>query len=148
MLKFRLLLSLPQRKFCDKSSHFNVETLCSPENRDKCLKQMTLATKAATNKQLDPKVSAAVLILLVKDNNRADNEPSLLFTLRSNKLRKHVRQVSFPGNFPKFRHYVHRKSYNFMIYSRKVVSWRTVTHHILTVHYVKQKKKLDYRAIK
>lgn len=98
MLKSRLLLSISQRKYCDKSSYFNVETLYSPENRDKCLKQMTLATKAATNKKLDPKVSAAVLILLVKSDNNSNNEPSLLFTLRSNKLRKHVRQVSFPGN--------------------------------------------------
>lgn len=102
MLKTRLLLSISQRKFCDKSNLH--ETLCRPENRDKCLKQMTLATKAATNNKLEPKVSAAVLILLVKcDSNRA-GEPSLLFTLRSNKLRKHVRQVSFPGNFPTFHH--------------------------------------------
>lgn len=102
MLKTRLLLSISQRKFCDKSNHFNVETLCTPENRDKCLKQMTLATKAATNNKLEPKVSAAVLILLVKCDSNPVGEPSLLFTLRSNKLRKHVRQVSFPGNLPTF----------------------------------------------
>lgn len=107
------MLSLPQRKFCDKSSRFNVETLCSPANRDKCLKQMTLVTKAATNQELHPKVSAAVLILLVKDDNRAVNEPSLLFTLRSNKLRKHVRQVSFPGNFAKIPTLCPRKKLQF-----------------------------------
>lgn len=104
MLKTRFFFAISKRKFCDKSSQFNIETLCSPKNRDKCLKQMTLAINAATNKKLEPKVSAAVLILLVKNANNPDNEPSLLFTLRSNKLRKHVRQVSFPGNFPTFRH--------------------------------------------
>lgn len=93
MLKSRLLLSIFRRKFCDNKNQFKVETLCRPENRLKCLDRMKLATNAATDKS-KPSVTAAVLILLIE---KPDDEPSILYTLRSNKLRKHVRQVSFPG---------------------------------------------------
>lgn len=95
MFKSRMLMVAIHRKFSDSKGQFNVETLCSQDNRTKCLERMKQATKATTGKPKN-KVAAAVMILLV-NCDKPNDEPSILYTLRSNKLRKHIRQVSFPG---------------------------------------------------
>lgn len=96
MLYSRQVLSTIHRNFSDKKNHFRVQTLFHPDNRNKCLDQMKLITNSSLGQTKKTSVTAAVLILLVKCD-KPDDEPAILYTLRSNKLRKHVRQVSFPG---------------------------------------------------
>lgn len=94
MLKSQLFLLNAKRYY--SVDNFNAGSLCSIENRHKCINNMILAIKDTTIK-LHPSVKvAAVLIPLVKCE-KPNDEPSILYTLRSNKMRKHIRQVSFPG---------------------------------------------------
>lgn len=97
MLTTRSLILSVKRRFSDSpASLFTVESLCNEENRLNCIEKMKLASKHTTIK-LHPSVKmASVLIPLVKCD-KPNDEPSLLYTLRSNKLRKHISQVSFPG---------------------------------------------------
>lgn len=74
------------------SSPFSREVICSDDTRQKCMKrfqelpQINVATKPMLK-------TAAVLVPLCEHNGAM----SILFTLRSSKLKKHRRQVSFPG---------------------------------------------------
>lgn len=92
----KLLLNL-KRKFSDSAGLMTVNSLCNEDNQIKCMEKMIAASKNTTIK-LHPTVKlASVLIPMVKCD-KPNDEPSLLFTLRSNKMRKHISQVSFPGN--------------------------------------------------
>lgn len=71
---------------------FEAELICSEENIVKCINSMQSAPQVKLSKNEHEK-EAAVLIPLCLHNN----ELSLLYTVRSAKLRNHVRQVSFPG---------------------------------------------------
>lgn len=74
------------------SNHFNIESICSEDNIRRCIESMQSAPQVKlSQKQYD--TEAAVLIPLCTHND----ELSLLYTVRSAKLSKHVRQVSFPG---------------------------------------------------
>lgn len=93
MLIPRTILFNVKRTFSDSSGLLTMEFFCNHENRNKCIDEMKRAAKNSTIK-LHPSVKvASVLIPLVN----CDDEPSILYTLRSNKLRKHINQVSFPG---------------------------------------------------
>lgn len=82
--------------FSESSGLLTVESLCNEDNRIKCINKMVTASRNTTIR-LHPSVKvASVLIPIVKCDRQTD-EPSLLFTLRSNKMRKHISQVSFPG---------------------------------------------------
>lgn len=74
------------------SNYFNIESICSEENIRQCIKTMQSAPQVKLS-QKKYENEAAVLIPLCKHND----ELSLLYTVRSAKLSKHVRQVSFPG---------------------------------------------------
>lgn len=86
-----------KRTFSESHGLLTVESLCNENNRNKCIDKMISASRNTTIK-LHPSVKvASVLIPIVKCDNPND-EPELLYTLRSNKMRKHISQVSFPGN--------------------------------------------------
>lgn len=75
------------------SNPFDYSTLCSSASRQRCIRrfQEMPQIKLATRPLLK---SAAVLIPMCRDRN---GKISLLFTLRSSRLAKHRREVSFPG---------------------------------------------------
>lgn len=81
---FKLIL----RKF----SQINVSQILREDNQIKCLENFKKYTKLKINDR-SPEKHAAVLIPICI----VDNKISLLFTLRSAKLRTYTRQVSFPG---------------------------------------------------
>lgn len=94
-----MMMSILKRKSLLFIRNFSVQTrfakeiLCSAENREKCLKNIQSGTRPSFNMQKT--TFAAVLIPMVYQVDTP--HVSLLYTLRSNKLRKHIRQVSFPG---------------------------------------------------
>lgn len=96
MLTSRTILLNVKRKFSDSPGLLTVESLCNDENRTKCIEKMKSATKNISIKQHPSTRMASVFIPLV-NCDKLNGEPSLLYTLRSNKLRKHISQVSFPG---------------------------------------------------
>lgn len=80
------------RYFHNRAGKFNPDSLCNEDNILKCVKSMQSAPQVKlSNKKYEKE--AAVLIPLCIHNS----ELSLLYTVRSAKLSKHVRQVSFPG---------------------------------------------------
>lgn len=87
-----------KRTFCDSSSSLlTAEFFCNQENRNKCMDKMRHVAKSTTTK-LNPSVKvASVLIPLVNCDKNGGDEPSILYTLRSTKIRRHIGQVSFPG---------------------------------------------------
>lgn len=87
-----------KRTFYDSSGLLTMNIFCNNENRIKCIDKMKRATKnTIANNKVNSSVNvASVLIPLVNCDKNGD-EPSLLYTLRSNKMRKHISQVSFPG---------------------------------------------------
>lgn len=96
MLISRTILFNVKRTFSDSTGLLTMEFFCNHENRIKCIDEMKRAAKNTTIK-LHPSVKvASVLIPLVNCDKNGD-EPSILYTLRSSKLRTHVSQVSFPG---------------------------------------------------
>lgn len=81
----------------DRRQLFTPEVLCSAENQIKCIEKMKAASKYTTLKRTRELTKyAAVLVPLVPSDKNSD-ELSVLYTLRSNKMRRHIRQVSFPG---------------------------------------------------
>lgn len=76
----------------NQSNNFRTEVICSKENIHQCVQSMQSAPQVKLSKK-QYETEAAVLIPLCLQ----DNELSLLYTVRSAKLSKHVRQVSFPG---------------------------------------------------
>lgn len=74
------------------SSPFSREVICSDATRQECIKRFYDSPQI--NVSSKPLVkSAAVLIPLCEHNGAM----SILYTLRSSKLKKHRREVSFPG---------------------------------------------------
>lgn len=96
MLTSRTILFNVRRKFSDSSGLLTVELLCNEENRGKCVDKMKRATRNTTI-HLHPSVKVASVLIPLVNCDRENDEPSLLYTLRSNKMRKHISQVSFPG---------------------------------------------------
>lgn len=96
MLTTRTLILNAKRGFSDSPGLFTVESLCNEENRRKCIEKMKLASKHTTIK-LHPSVKMASVLIPIVKCDKSNDEPSLLYTLRSNKMRKHISQVSFPG---------------------------------------------------
>lgn len=96
MLTTRNILLNVKRNFVDLSGKLSVESVCNEENRGKCLDKMRTVSKRMTTKLHPSTKVASVLIPIVNCDDPA-SEPSILYTLRSNKLRKHISQVSFPG---------------------------------------------------
>lgn len=86
-----------KRTFCDSSNLLTMEFFCNPENRNKCIDKMKRAANTTANKLKPSAKVASVLIPLVNCDRNGGHEPSILYTLRSNKMRKHIRQWSFPG---------------------------------------------------
>lgn len=74
-------------------SSLNVESLLSEENKQKTLKTFRKLTNLRYGKK-NPKRHAAILIPICITPN---NEISVLYTLRSSKVRTHKNQVAFPG---------------------------------------------------
>lgn len=75
-------------------SQINLEKLLSEENRKKTIEKFKKYTKLRIGEK-NPDKHAAVLIPLCI----ANNELSILYTIRSSKLRNYSGQVCFPGNF-------------------------------------------------
>lgn len=96
MLTSRTIISNVKRKFISSSGCLTTEFLCNDETRTKCVENMKLATKNTTIK-LHPSVKVAAVLVPIVKCDQPNDEPSLLYTLRSNKMRKHISQVSFPG---------------------------------------------------
>lgn len=96
MLTSRTILSNVKRKFSDSSGFLTSEFLCNDDTRSKCIEQMKTACKHTTIK-LHPSVKMAAVFVPIVRCDEQNDEPSLLYTLRSNKMRKHISQVSFPG---------------------------------------------------
>lgn len=71
-----------------------METLLSEENKKSTLESFKQFTKTLRYGKKTPKRHAAILIPICVSS---DNEISILYTLRSSKLRTHKNQVSFPG---------------------------------------------------
>lgn len=92
MLNVRNLFVIIIRKYGGQSL-FSKEMLCTDANKLKCIQKMQATAPHTTIKQKSNSF-AAVLIPIVQSGN---GELSLLYTLRSSNLRKHIRQVSFPG---------------------------------------------------
>lgn len=74
------------------NSQYFSNYLLSQENRIKCIEKFKKPSTIVINPKLSEKF-ASVLIPLCEKNG----EISLLYTLRSNRLSRHLRQVSFPG---------------------------------------------------
>lgn len=74
---------------------FTTNSLCSVENQQKCIVHMKSSTKYLSAK--GPSTEAAAVLILLVNCDKANAEPSILYTLRSHKLSNHTRQVSFPG---------------------------------------------------
>lgn len=96
MLTSRTILFSVRRKFSDSTGLLTAELLCNEENRNKCIDKMKRATKDTTI-HLHPSVKLASVLIPLVNCDKENDEPSLLYTLRSNKMRKHISQVSFPG---------------------------------------------------
>ncbi|XP_031628215.1 nucleoside diphosphate-linked moiety X motif 8 [Contarinia nasturtii] len=96
MLLPRTVLLNLRRKFSDSSGQLTVASLCNEENQIKCLENMISASKKTTIK-LHPSTKLASVLIPIVNCDKPHDEPSLLYTLRSHKMRKHVNQVSFPG---------------------------------------------------
>lgn len=73
-------------------STLNIEQLLSEENKVKTLESFKKLTKVKYGEKI--KRHAAILIPICVSNK---NELSILYTLRSTKLRTHKGQISFPG---------------------------------------------------
>lgn len=73
----------------------NLEKLLSEENKLKTIEKFKKYTKLRVGDK-NPDKHAAILIPLCITKN---NEISVLYTIRSNKLRNYSGQVCFPGNF-------------------------------------------------
>lgn len=93
-----------KRTFCDSTSLLTTDFFSSNANRIKCIDEMNRITKSTIiHKKSNPSAKvASVLIPLVNCDENGGAEPSLLYTVRSNKMRKHISQVAFPGNCSKF----------------------------------------------
>lgn len=78
--------------FQRENSQFSSKVLLTEENRLKCIEKFKKSPNILLNPK-QPEKFASVLIPLCEKNG----EISLLYTLRSNQLRRHLRQVSFPG---------------------------------------------------
>lgn len=76
-------------------AQINLEKLLSDENKLKTIEKFKKYTKLRVGDK-NPEKHAAILIPLCITEN---NEISVLFTIRSNKLRNYSGQVCFPGNF-------------------------------------------------
>lgn len=74
-------------------SQINLEKLLSEENKKKTIEKFRKYTKLRIG-ETSPDKHAAILIPLCI----VDNDISLIYTLRSSKLRNHSGQVCFPGN--------------------------------------------------
>lgn len=89
-----VLLRKPQfsifiRRF---QSQIDIEKLLSEENRTKTIEKFKRYTKLRIG-DTNPDKHAAILIPICISNNQV----SLLYTIRSSKLRNHSGQVCFPG---------------------------------------------------
>jgi hypothetical protein len=82
-------LKLLKRNF----SNYNVEMLLSKENKKKTLESFKKLTKIKYGRKVPSRHAAVLVPICVSDSN----EISILYTLRSSKLRTHKSQVSFPG---------------------------------------------------
>lgn len=96
MLITRTILWNLKRKFSDSAGLLTTNSLCNEDNQIKCMEKMIAASKNTTIK-LHPSVKLAAVLIPIVNGDKPNDEPSLLYTLRSNKLRKHISQVSFPG---------------------------------------------------
>lgn len=74
-------------------SRIDVEILLSEENRKKTIEKFKKYTKLRIGEKNPDKHAAILIPMLVKDN-----QVSLLYTIRSAKLKSHSGQVCFPGN--------------------------------------------------
>lgn len=96
LITTRTILFNVKRTFCDSSGLLTMEFFCNHENRIKCIDEMKRVAKNTTIK-LHPSVKVASVLIPLVNCDKNGNEPSILYTLRSNKMRKHISQVSFPG---------------------------------------------------
>lgn len=88
-IKVHKPLVLLKRSF----SQINIETLLSEEHKRRTIEKFKKYTKLRIGEK-NPDKHAAILIPLCI----ANNEVSVLYTIRSRKLRNYSGQVCFPGN--------------------------------------------------
>uniref|UniRef100_A0A1I8MAD4 Nudix hydrolase domain-containing protein n=1 Tax=Musca domestica TaxID=7370 RepID=A0A1I8MAD4_MUSDO len=76
---------------------FDDEVLLSKENQQRCLEKMKASAPIGVQLKgnQNEKSFAAVLIAICTDEN--GRNPSILYTRRARTLRRHMRQISFPG---------------------------------------------------
>ena len=78
-------------------SSIDSKVLLSEENLTKCLECLRGTNyPTAMTKKIDNVKYAAVLIPICQDNS---GDLSILYTRRSKHLRRHTRQISFPGKY-------------------------------------------------
>lgn len=92
-LRQPLTIGLRRLSSSVSSGPFSREVICSDTTRQECIKRFQDAPQIKMTAPKPLVKTAAVLIPLCEHNGAM----SILFTLRSSKLKKHRRQVSFPG---------------------------------------------------
>lgn len=76
-------------------SGISVDLLLSEENKQKTMESFRKLTKLRYGKKPVNRHAAILVPICISPNN----EISVLYTLRSSKLRTHKGQIAFPGNF-------------------------------------------------
>ncbi|XP_061400042.1 mitochondrial coenzyme A diphosphatase NUDT8 [Musca vetustissima] len=76
---------------------FDEDVLLSKENQQRCLEKMKAAAPMGLRlrgNQSEMKFAAVLIAICTDENGR---NPSILYTRRARTLRRHMRQISFPG---------------------------------------------------
>lgn len=84
-----------KRQHLRSMSQFTKEVLWSEEARKRCLNKMLAGPSIRISRDPDVKVRTAAVLIPMCLNERG--EVSLLYTIRSSKLKRHVGEVAFPG---------------------------------------------------
>lgn len=76
-------------------SQLSKENLWTKEVKEKCIKRLLAGPSIRISR--DPEVNVRVAAVLIPMCLNENGEVSLLYTIRSSKLKRHVGEVSFPG---------------------------------------------------
>lgn len=95
-MKYCLVINQTFKLLRRNYSVLSVDTLLSEENKKRTLESFKKLTKLKYGKKA-PSRHAAILVPICIT---PDNQISVLYTVRSSKLRTHKGQIAFPGSVP------------------------------------------------